>query len=81
MSCERNWTGFACLKSVTMNQFGPVVSKEERKREQKTSQCITLTSLPWSQVMGVFRKCDLTGISNVKTYFLGEFTFEFSNGI
>ena len=35
MSCERNWTGFACLKSTTMNQFGPVVSKEERKLRTK----------------------------------------------
>ena len=32
--------------------------------------------------MCVFRKCVSEGISNVKTlYFLGEFTFEFSNGI
>ena len=82
MSCVRNWTGFACLKSITMNQFGPVVSKEERtkNREEKTSQCITLTSLLGSQVMCVFRKCVSAGISNVKTlYFLEEFTFEFSN--
>ena len=28
MSCERNWTCFACLKSIlATNQFGPVVSK------------------------------------------------------
>ena len=32
--------------------------------------------------MFVFRKCVSSGISNVKTlYFMGEFTFEFSNGI
>ena len=35
MSCERNWTGFAWLISITMNQFGPVVSKEERKLQTK----------------------------------------------
>ena len=56
--------------------------KKSENREQKTSQCITLTSLLESQVMCVFRKCVSAGISNVKTlYFLGEFTFEFSNGI
>ena len=55
--------------------------KKSENRE-KTSQCITLTSLLESQVMCVFRKCVSAGISNVKTlYFLGEFTFEFSNGI
>ena len=28
MSCERNWTCFACLKSIlTVNHFGPVISK------------------------------------------------------
>ena len=31
MSFERNWTGFACLKSITMNQFGAVVSKNKRR--------------------------------------------------
>ena len=35
MSCEGNWTGFACLKSITVNQFGPVVSKEEQKSRTK----------------------------------------------
>ena len=55
--------------------------KKSENRE-KTSQCITLTSLLESQVMCVFQKCVSAGISNVKTlYFLGEFTFEFSNDI
>ena len=32
--------------------------------------------------MCVFQKCVSAGISNIKTlYFLGEFTFEISNGI
>ena len=56
--------------------------KKSENREQKTSQCITLTSLLGSQVMCVFWKCISAGISNFKTlYFLGEFTFEYSNGI
>ena len=55
--------------------------KKSENRE-KTSQCITLTSLLESQVMCVFQKYVSAGISNVKTlYFLGEFTFEFSNDI
>ena len=47
MSSKRNWTGFACLKSITMNQFGPVVSKEERKSRTKDQSMRHTDEFAW----------------------------------
>ena len=47
MSCERNWTGFACLESITMNQCGPVVSKEERKSRTKDQSMHHTDEFAW----------------------------------